>query len=312
MFTSSLSASATSVSLHILTTGEQPREVTWPVPPPKYRPLLASEDDVASSVQYWAMNCYTFGCRFWWVVGDVVMLFHPRCPPDKVVKYANNSWDRWSSYCQEVAPAELSMRKGLDRSGRERHWHRCLPEHTLSTTGLLCVLVNQILLCRSPDPIFPEHTLKTFLSNALANANSEILLPLDPGLANAYCSAATKIPASLCSELPTERGEFWIRPWLDNSEGNTHTHLSKLFQELYAAGKCDNQKVSASVLLLELSRHSSLTWLGKALLHQLARLIEASPNDDTDNPVEGERIWGGRADLDLCLHLSMGRGGAVQ
>ena len=44
------------------------------------------------------------------------------------------------------------------------------------------------------------------------------------------------------------------------------------------------------------------------LLHQVARAIEANvqPTDYSHNPLEGDRCWGGRVDLDNALHLASG------
>jgi len=49
-------------------------------------------------------------------------------------------------------------------------------------------------------------------------------------------------------------------------------------------------------------------------MHKVARLVEAHerPEDVSSNPTEGDRIWGGRVDMDLSTHLSMGLGGEDQ
>ena len=93
--------------------------------------------------------------------------------------------------------------------------------------------------------------------------------------------------------------------------GNERVHLDKALADLHAKGLYRDGACQVSDLLLTTSHRRHLFWLARGLVHQVARAIEChrSHLDWSPNPLEGDRIWGGRADIALTTHLSMGLGG---
>ena len=262
------------------------------------------------SMQSWSLGFYALGARVWWTVGDVCMLIHPGLAPGKVVQWMNNNWLRWESYCSKVGSIGLCMRRSIDRQGRDKGRHRCLPEHCFSTTGLLTPLIRQIKDRRAPDPVIVSEALEAWLKKMLSGVETSLLAPLDLDIAIAYRHTAVKTPDHICAKQLVEGHEIWISHVIEQAEANTSASLISLFDQLVEERKCSDSKISLGVLMLELCRHHRLSWLGRALLQSVGRLVESYdvPEDSSSSPTEGDRVWGGLVDYDLNIHLSMGRG----
>ena len=102
-----------------------------------------------------------------------------------------------------------------------------------------------------------------------------------------------------------------MEPFLAQSEGNESAHLQRIFARLKEDGLCTDEVVPMMRLLEETYCQPDLQWLCKGLVHQVARLIEGFENPEafTTNPLQHDRLWGGRADVALSYHLTEGRGG---
>ena len=279
------------------------------VPRPLFRSMDLGETPPAS-VKLWELPWHPTGLRQWWCAGDIVNDMHPSLRGAGVPRFILNSWNRWAQYTVLFAPVGLCLKKGIDRRGVDRHWSRCLPDTAMSTTGLLAVLLGQIGKCRIPDPEQPMCILSSFLDDRLKDVAAEILLPLDEEYVAAFCFPGGQAPASLCVRLPVDGSSLWLRPLVEQSQGNTNAHIVELLAAMSKRGNCGPDTVHLAQLLRHIYDHPSLMWLCKALLHQVARLVEAAskPEDFTSNPVEADRVWGGRVDLDLQAHLCTGQG----
>ena len=259
----------------------------------------------------WRLPWLTKGVAHWWCLGDVAFALHTELDGMAVVRYVLNSWSRWTEYSTPFAPADLCLLKGIDRAGRTKRWNRVLVEHACSTTGLLCILLGQVAFCRKPDPLAASAFLHAFLEDRLGSTEVDLCVPLDKAVATAYCHAGLQPPLALCATLPLDGTALHLQPWLDQSEGNAHAHLREQVAALTEAGLVVDGHVHVGDMLESLRQTPALLWLCRALLHQVARLVDAcwKGADFHENPVEAERSWGGRASLDLSLHVDTCQGG---
>ena len=167
--------------------GLQP--IALEVPGPRWSSITFEMGEPPTAMQQWLLPWHCKGLQQWWCAGDVVHAYHQGLAPEAVPRYMLNSWARWSGYCQFFAPCLVALRKGIDRRGQDKHWSRVLPEHCLSTTGVLAILLGQALTCRVPDPDSVLHVLCVFLNDRLRGADVDLLLPLDKTYVEAYCVA---------------------------------------------------------------------------------------------------------------------------
>ena len=288
--------------------GLQP--IALEAPGPRWTNMVFEMGEPPTAIQQWLLPWHCKGLQQWWCAGDVAHVFHQSLAPDQAPRYLLNSWGRWSGYCEFVAPCLVALRKGIDRRGRDKHWSRMLPEHSVSTTGLLAILLGQALHCRVPAPDSVLHVLCVFLNDRLRGAHVDLLLPLDQTYVDAYCFAGGQAPVPLCARLPVDGSRIHVEPFLAQAQGLTKVRLAALFSALTDRGDIANGAADLGALLFSLYKDTHLAWLSKALLQQVARLVEAHSQATTftSNPLEGDRTWGGRVDVDLTAHLCSGLG----
>ena len=142
----------------------------------------------------------------------MVAAFHSSLPPNKVPRYIQNAWDRWIAYCKPFGPPELLLKKGIDRTGRQRPWDRMLPETTLSTTGLLAVLLGQVEKCTNPEPRWVEQVMQSFLADQLRGVSSELEIPFERDLAEAYSAAGSIVEEHLTEVVEMEGARVKVLP----------------------------------------------------------------------------------------------------
>lgn len=263
------------------------------------------------SLQSWCLPYFARGLRNWWTLGDLVVLFHPDCKPESVAPFIQNTWGRWARHLALFGPIDLLLQRGIDRSGRNRHWRRHLVEHTVSTTGLLALHLVHMCLFRVPPPQCVRQALADFLKRRLKDGDYTLDLSLDRVHSDAYSHAGGAVPPELAVSLPLRGATAYIAPFLEASSDNEHVRLRRLFEQLHHDGLCDDTTVPLVHLLQATYQQEELQWLARALVHQVARLIDSyrDPADFSDNPLQGDRLWGSRADPALSYHLAQGLGG---
>ena len=81
----------------------------------------------------------------------------------------------------------MCLRRAIDRSKVDLGWHRCLPEHCLSTLGLLAVLAKGGSVSRgsAPREAYTE-ALGRWLKEYLGGLEFKLPLPLEPASSKAF------------------------------------------------------------------------------------------------------------------------------
>lgn len=184
------------------------------VPKPGWLDPNAGVSGQVVSLKAWVLPWMTKGVGVWWSAGDWAHAFHPGLAPNAVGRYLLNNWAKWEGYCKGLVPVALGLRKAIDRSGRERHWSRFLPEHTWSTTGLLAVLLGQATKSKIPDPEDVQHFMSRLLAKRLEGEAVELRVPLDPQYAQAFCFPGGR------------RHRSSARAFLCKGTGSTHARWS--------------------------------------------------------------------------------------
>ena len=236
--------------------------------------------------------------------------FHSSLDAKKVPKWMSNHFPLWRTFLSKLGPEDLLLRPAIDRSGRKKAWQRILVEHAASTTGLLGIYTAQINNCREPEPALVEDALGHWLDSCLRDETWELSVPLQEKLGKAYTAAGSTAPASMCCKLLGHRSSLWIQPFFHHEAGHVSIHLSSLFEAMLQEGQCSTSHVSLSKLLPALQKHYRLEWLYRALLYEVARQIDMRVHLQqlSSNPMDGDRVWGGRTDPDLTAHLCSGLG----
>ena len=277
---------------------------------PQYASVTASEPGVTYSMLSWHLDQHCWGVNRWWCLGDHVAAFHSNPEPRVVPKWIRNNWSKWAAFLSNLGPADLLLRKGIDRTGKDKAWQRVLVENAASTTGLLGIYTCQVNNCREPEPALVEEAMGHWLDKCLGDETWQLRVPLDERFGKAYTAAGSTAPASMCARLLGEGASLWILPFIDQSAGHVKIHLSRLFETMLQEGECSKSRVSLSKLLPALQMHPRLEWLYKALLFEVARQMDFYVHRQqwSSNPTEGDRCWGGRTDPALTSHLCQGLG----
>ena len=138
----------------------------------------------------------------------------------------------------------------------------------------------------------------------------DLEVPLDESFARAYSFAGHQCPRALTTAVRCIGHRISVRTLVDGTEGNVKAHLFQVFEALANKGQVSVGTVHLGHFLRQLHGTPGLQEAHKAFVHQVARLVEHSCKDShfTENPLEGDRTWGGRADVYLTQHLCMGKG----
>lgn len=281
-----------------------------PVPAPVYCSSCSGQQE-GQSLQSWKLAAYAPGLSRWWCFGDLVCQYHAALAGEKVPRWVLNVWTRLCKHLEFFGPPHLLVQKGLDKRGRTKHWRRCLVETSCNTTGILAALCIHMVEFREPDPVLVEVAAQEFLASRFKEGEEfELLVPLDREYAGAYCAPGAPVPPALAATLVTSGPFFFVQPFLSQAEDNEHAHLDAMFKRLFESGRLRGDVVPMATLLRELYSLEDLRWLARALVHQLARTMEAfeEASDFSDNPLEHTRMWGFRVDAALNYHLLEGRG----
>ena len=144
---------------------------------------------------------------------------------------------------------ELAFRKGIDRSGRNRCWSRFLPEHTVSTTGLLTWLVQSAVKTQERHAGFFSNGLKFFLKHCLQENSFELPLPLEKDWCNAYASPGLLPPEYLCRPIPCDARVVPLQAFLSGPWSPEKEMLTQLFSRLSSSGLVQDGFVQLNILL---------------------------------------------------------------
>ena len=174
----------------------------------------------------WAYKAYLLpwqakGFKCWWVLGVFVELLYGSSQQEDVGQVIAHNINRWVGWTEAFLPQQCCIRRGIDKRGRDRVWHRLLLEPSASTTGLLSWLVCVSCLAKDEVPELCLQCLDSFLHHFVGHMDIDLFLPLDPELANAFVHPGSVHHVGIGEEIPIEGAYIWLQPIIDGMEGVT-------------------------------------------------------------------------------------------
>lgn len=223
-----------------------------------------------------------------------------------------NHWRRRLEVVQSLGlPAHACLRKGLDRKQKQVNFWRCLPEHTLSTLGLLLVAAWRAQSsrgsgCRAQAVEF----MAAFLDIFFANEACELALFLDPASAHRCTSAHPN--SSIV--VPMDCGRVYVQPFLAGIGQELRTRCLDIFlaEDPRRFGQCATVPIEdflCAVFSL------CLQWLVTQVFGQVSALADSmwGSKSFTECPYEivedsPSLPKHARRDVDLLQNLALGEG----
>ena len=234
----------------------------------------------------WVLQWRTAGCQVWWEVRQLMLPLAEGSSFMCSHKYIANTWASWLELCEAYFPGEALLLKARDRTRKDKHWERCLPEAAFCTCACLVCLA---WLAEHGRPISRRE-----LAAATLRSMCELLLPsTDVDLAFASRIDA-EAEALMLGGLPArpvavamDNQMVWLQP------------LLALCDESEAASLCIGVRNVATdseqlpdVLpvwsLLQAVVSGGPTWLAQQLFSQVALVMEAVylESQFTANPLD--------------------------
>ena len=228
---------------------------------PLYDEMRVQEGGALGSCKVWTMSWYTPGLTRWWVLGCFLSEIYEGDAREQIGKLMSSSWSHWASWVEDLCPARVAFRSPIDRTGRDADWDRCVPEHTASTTGLLCWLLTNAHRTYGGQGRAYFTAMKLFVDKWVGDTDLELRVPLDKEMAAGYCFPGVRAPASLCASLPMDGAQIWVAPFLEQSEGLLRSMLEVFFTDVSAELGTGDSTLHVCDLLNEMYGTTELQWL---------------------------------------------------
>jgi hypothetical protein len=258
----------------------------------------------------WRFACYSAGARVWWDLPSASPIFNPTA--EHTNTFINNHWPRWLGAFESTTsfPQALGFKKGLDRSGRQADWYRCLREPSASTAGLL-----SLLSYRGAASIVHDGTRQAcrdmfdaVLQATLGAEEFEVTVVLDAS-APVYLGFEPK--GAACATVAVDHCNVWLEQLVSNATGGLQPLVQGFLGQLCQEYSAIPGTVPLHVLLIATFMDSAFHWLHKQLISEVAVALEAFlPWEDlSQNPLDGTgQIHGTRWDQMLVDHIVLGGG----
>ena len=263
----------------------------------------------SAGLKVYQLGFYAPGLRLWWVLGCWVEGYMVVQAKGQISTLIQGYWACWSRWLTPFLPVPLALRRGIDKSGRDRAWSRCLLEQTVSTSGLLvwltCTTARSHLY--APGAFC---ALERFLERMMSQLDFELEVPLDEAVAKAFVFAGNRCNPEVTAKLPVDSHWIWVQPFLAQSDGPERAHLREFFSRLAVAGFVPGGRVHMARLLVELCKATAMQWLCRAMCLSLAIWVEEGWKDcdKSDNPLFVDCAFGGREDHHRAQLLVQGGG----
>ena len=258
----------------------------------------------------WRFACFSAGAHIWWDLPSASPIYNPTA--EHTNTFINNHWPRWLGAFGSTTsfPQALGYKKGLDRSGRQADWYRCLREASASTAGLL-----SLLSYRGAASIVHDGTRQAcrdlfdaFLQATLGAEEFEVTVALDVSAA-VYLGLEPK--GAACATVAVDHCNVWLEQLVSNAPGGLQPLMQGFCGQLCQEYSVIPGTVPLHVLLIATSMDSAFHWLHRQLVSEVAVALEAFlPWDElSQNPVDGTgQIHGTRWDQLLVDHILLGEG----
>ena len=106
-----------------------------------YGPLQPLPGGRPWSYKAYTMACQVAGLKVWWVLGVFAEVVFGGSRQEEVAQVMKGGLTRWLGWTDHYLASPWSLRRGIDRRGRDTRWHRIHLEATASATGMLAWLV---------------------------------------------------------------------------------------------------------------------------------------------------------------------------
>jgi hypothetical protein len=257
----------------------------------------------------WRFASFAAGAHIWWDLPSASPIFNPTA--EHTNTFINNHWPRWlGAFASTSFPQALGYKKGLDRSGRQADWNRCLREPAASTAGLL-----SLLSYRGAASILHDGTRQAcrdlfddFLQATLGAEEFEVIVVLDSS-ATVYLGFEPK--GAACARVAVDHCNVWLEQLVSNAPRGLQPLVQGFLEQLCQEYSVIPGTVPLHVLLIATCMDSAFHWLHRQLVSEVAVALEAFlPWDDlSQNPVDGTgQIHGTRWDQLLVDHIILGEG----
>lgn len=223
-----------------------------------------------------------------------------------------NHWRRWCEVIESLkVPRHAALRRGFDRQRKRVDFWRCLPEHTVSTLGLLLISAWRAHSARgSGCREQSEEFMSCFLDTFFADESCEVVLYMDP-IASHRC---TTVHPNASLAIPIDSGKVHLRPFLMEVGEELRSRCLNflLVENSQRFDHCSTVPIKEFLCMVFSLR---LSWLVRQVFGQVAALVDSvwSSKGFTQCPYEVSEDAPSlpkhaRRDVDLLHKLALGEG----
>lgn len=271
-------------------------------------------NEQAFDLKVWPMQWMVRGCQLWFEVLPMLAVVHHEPDLEAMAKPLLDSWKRFEKWQPAGIPLELLMHRCIDRRKVHCEWWRFLPEHSMSTTGVLFVFSKWAARSRQRGKFSSEgiqDLLHMFLRSQLSEVSLHIPVVLDKQSSLAFCNLGVAPPSQISTLVLVDKGLIDCTPLLDNDDLQLQVRSRIFFRDVCGQMGWDLEEVPIAGLLCELAKVNDLEWLLRNITLMLGIFFESLflQKEKNNNPVGFDTAIGRRRDRTLADHLVLGRGG---
>lgn len=287
-------------------------ETLRPVPPNDLQDKALYKQVVIDSVRY-KLKVYLSAWVFpgaWWEVRLLAGVWG-LAPKTFIANMMKNYWKRWSVVLEGLClPLQLCLRKGIDRQGKDLYYMRSLPEHSLSTMGLLVITSWRFCSSRGDGTRAQAAAfLSSFLSIFFDGEDVELLIDADSSI---DCRPGS-VPSSASVGVPIDDGRVFLKPLMEALKDRAHRFHETMIAEEFVSQQ-ENGMIPLHEFLLSVFVFRE-RWLLTQVFGQVASFVDVLMSEkgfcdcplsvEEDSPSLPKHV---RRDRQLVHKLALGEG----